>query len=172
MVRRNPEYERPKSRGQGVTTQTAGVELTLPDGKVLTKNREVRDKIQEILGIDRNQFTQIAMIAQGDFLKLLLADTRDRQAIFREIFETKYYQIFQDRLRKESSDLDSKCSARKSSILQYLGGIKCDGQNALLPEVNRAKEGKLLTDEVIVLLNKLLREDKEEQDTLNAPLAS
>ena len=167
MVRRNPEYERPKSRGQGVTTQTAGVELTLPDGKVLTKNREVRDKIQEILGIDRNQFTQIAMIAQGDFLKLLLADTRDRQAIFREIFETKYYQIFQDRLRKESSDLDSRCSARKSSILQYLGGIKCDGKNALLPEVNRAKEGKLLTDEVIVLLNKLLREDKEEQDTLN-----
>lgn len=166
-VRRNPEYERPKKTGQGVTTQTAGVELTLPDGKVVNKNREVRDKIQEILGIDRSQFTQIAMIAQGDFLKLLLADTRDRQAIFREIFETKYYQIFQDRLRKESSDLDSKCAARKSSILQYLGGIKCDGQNALLPEVNRAKEGKLLTDEVIVLLNKLLREDREEQDTLN-----
>ena len=68
----------------------------------MTKNREVRDKIQEILGIDRSQFTQIAMIAQGDFLKLLLADTRDRQTIFRQIFETKYYQIFQERLKKES----------------------------------------------------------------------
>ena len=167
MVRRNPEYERPKSRGQGVTTQTAGVELTLPDGKVMTKNREVRDKIQEILGIDRNQFTQIAMIAQGDFLKLLLADTRDRQAIFREIFETKYYQIFQDKLKRETADLDIKCSAKKSSIRQYLSGIKCDGNNPVSPEVDKAKEGKLLIDEVIILLNKLLREDKEEQDVLN-----
>ena len=166
LVRRNPEYERPKSRGQGFTTQKAGVELTLPNGKVMTKNNEVRDKIQEILGIDRNQFTQIAMIAQGDFLKLLLADTRDRQAIFRQIFETKYYQIFQDKLRKETSDLDSKCVSKKESIRQYLSGIKCDEKNAALPDVNKAKEWKLPTGEVIALLDRMLREDEEEQDAL------
>jgi DNA repair exonuclease SbcCD ATPase subunit len=80
-IRRNPEYDRPKKSGQGFTTQSAGAELTLPDGKVITKTNEVKDKIQEILGIDCNQFTQIAMIAQGDFLKLLLADTKNRQAI-------------------------------------------------------------------------------------------
>ena len=165
-VRRNPEYERPKTRGQGFTTQTAGVELTLPDGKVLTKNREVNEKIQEILGIDRSQFTQIAMIAQGDFLKLLLADTKERQAIFRQIFETKYYQIFQDRLRKETSELDRKCSDKKNSIRQYLSGIKCDEENAILPEVNKAKEGNLPIDEVIVLLERLLREDETEQEAL------
>ena len=167
LVRRNPEYERPKSRGQGFTTQKAGVELTLPNGKVMTKNNEVRDKIQEILGIDRNQFTQIAMIAQGDFLKLLLADTRDRQAIFRQIFETKYYQTFQDKLRKETSDLDSKCASKKESIRQYLSGIKCDEKNAALPEVNKAKEWKLPTGEVIALLDRMLCEDEEEQNVLN-----
>ena len=168
LVRRNPEYERPKkNRGQGFTTQKAGVELTLPNGNVMTKNNEVRDKIQEILGIDRNQFTQIAMIAQGDFLKLLLADTRDRQAIFRQIFETKYYQIFQDKLGKETSDLYSKCASKKESIRQYLSGIKCDEKNIALPEVNKAKEWKLPTDEVTALLDRMLREDEEEQDVLN-----
>ena len=167
-VQRNPEYDRPKSRGQGFTTQTAGVELTLPDGRVLTKNREVREKIQEILGIDCSQFTQIAMIAQGDFLKLLLADTKDRQAIFRQIFETKYFQLFQEKLKRETGDLDRKCSDKKNSILQYLSGIKCDGNNPVLPEVIRAKDGKLPIDEVIILLNRLLREDKEDQDALKA----
>lgn len=85
-VRRNPEYDRPKKNGKGFTTQKAGVELKLPDGNIITKNSDARDKIEEILGIDRDQFTQIAMIAQGDFLKLLLADTKDRQAIFRSLF--------------------------------------------------------------------------------------
>ena len=129
-IRRNPEYDRPKKIGEGLTSRKASVDLKLPDGNVLTKNAEVRDKIKEILGIDRSQFTQIAMIAQGDFLKLLLADTRDRQTIFRQIFETKYYQIFQERLKKEAGDLDDKCDDKKKSIRQYLGGtiLSIDGQ--------------------------------------------
>ena len=61
--------------------------------------------IIEILGLDRNQFLQIAMIAQGDFLKLLLADTKERQGIFREIFKTGYYQILQEKLKSESGKL-------------------------------------------------------------------
>ena len=77
-IKRNPEQDRPKKTGTGFTTRKAGAELLLPDGRVVTRNADVKAKIQEILGIDRNQFTQIAMIAQGDFLKLLLADTRER----------------------------------------------------------------------------------------------
>ncbi|HKK94887.1 MAG TPA: AAA family ATPase, partial [Anaerovoracaceae bacterium] len=82
-VKRNPEYERPKKSGDGVTTQKAEAELILPDGDVVTKQNEVNKAIIEIMGIDHKQFAQIAMIAQGDFLKLLLADTKDRQEIFR-----------------------------------------------------------------------------------------
>ena len=166
-IRRNPEYDRPKKTGKGFTSRKASVELTLPDGNTLTKNAEVRDKIKEILGIDRSQFTQIAMIAQGDFMKLLLADTRDRQAIFRQIFETKYYQIFQERLKKETGDLDDRCDDKKKSIRQYLGGIRCGAQSAYGTEVNRAKEGKMPTDEAISLLTELIREDEEAQKILN-----
>ena len=95
-VRRNPEYIRKKSRGTGETKQLAGAELKLPDGRVETKTTAVTNKIKEILGVDKEQFCQIAMIAQGDFLKLLLADTRDRQAHFREIFRTQIYETFQE----------------------------------------------------------------------------
>ena len=166
-VKRNPEYERPKKTGKGFTSQKASVELTLPDSRVpITKNDEVKEKIQEILGIDRNQFTQIAMLAQGDFLKLLLADTKDRQAIFRHIFNTGYYQVFQEKLKNEASALDKKCDEKKRSINQYLRGIKCDVQSNLLPEVKKAIEGNLLIEEVISLLNEIIDEDKDAQDIL------
>ena len=165
-VRRNPEYMRPRLRGEGFTTQKAEVELTLPGGKLVTKNNEVRDKIKEILGIDRSQFTQIAMIAQGDFLKLLLAGTKERQAIFRQIFETKYYQIFQEKLKKAAGDLDRDCADRKRSIKQYLSGIKCDERSAAFSKATKAREGQLPTDEVISLLSEMILEDKDAQETL------
>jgi exonuclease SbcC len=66
--------------------QRADAELVYPDGRVVTKTRDVTKAIQEIIGIDRSQFTQIAMIAQGDFLKLLLAPTEDRKKIIRQKF--------------------------------------------------------------------------------------
>ena len=87
-IRRNPDYERPAKRGSKMTVQKAEAELTLPDGRVITKNREVNEAVREILGVDREQFSQIAMIAQGDFLKLLFAPTEERKNIFRQIFKT------------------------------------------------------------------------------------
>jgi exonuclease SbcC len=70
-IRRNPDYERAKNRGEGTTKQAAGVELRLPDGRIVSKSREADKEIEAILGITREQFVQIAMIAQGEFLKLL-----------------------------------------------------------------------------------------------------
>ena len=95
QIRRNPEYLRPARRGGGQTLQRAEAELTLPDGRLVTRVREVNQAVKEIIGLDYQQFSQIAMIAQGDFLKLLLADTRERQGIFRDIFHTGPYQVFQ-----------------------------------------------------------------------------
>jgi len=82
IVRRNPEYERAKQHGGGMTYRPASVELLLPDGRKVTKKREANTEIETILGITREQFVQIAMIAQGEFLKLLLAKTEDRIEIF------------------------------------------------------------------------------------------
>ena len=79
-VRRNPEYLRPKSRGDGFTKQSAGAQLRYPDGKIVDKSKkEVNRAIEEIIGVDCKQFLQIAMIAQGDFRKVLLADTEERK---------------------------------------------------------------------------------------------
>ena len=72
-VKRNPEYMRPSKRGDGETKQTSNAELILPDGNIITRDKPVNEAVRNIIGVDRNQFAQIAMIAQGDFLKLLLA---------------------------------------------------------------------------------------------------
>ena len=89
-VKRNPEYERPARRGDGMTVQKADAQLTMPDGSIITKMKDVNQAVRDILGVDRKQFSQIAMISQGDFLKLLLADTKERQAIFQRLGAGKW----------------------------------------------------------------------------------
>ena len=57
----------------------------------ITDLKETNTKIRDILGIDKNQFAQIVMIAQGEFQKFLNASTKDRGEIFRKIFYTSLY---------------------------------------------------------------------------------
>ena len=108
-VRRNPEYTRPKTRGTGTTVQKADAELTMPDGRVITKTREVTAAVTEVIGVDRAQFSRIAMIAQGEFRRLLLAQTDERKAIFRQIFRTGKYLALQNRLKDDAAALEKTC---------------------------------------------------------------
>lgn len=162
-VKRNPEYDRPKSRGDGFTTQKAEALLQYPDGHVITKQRDVDNAIRDIMGINRSQFLQIAMIAQGDFLKLLLAPTEERKKIFRQIFRTQPYQDLQERLKRESGQLNEQCEAARSSIRQYIDGISCDENDVLRIEVEKAKNGVLPTNEVTELIGLLLTRDEEKK---------
>ena len=171
-VRRNPDYERPAKRGGGMTRQTADAELTCSDGRVITKVRDVNNAIREILGIDRNQFSQIAMIAQGDFLKLLLADTQDRQKIFREIFHTGTYQIFQDQVKEAASKLGRECEELRRSIDQYLRGTVADEDDVKAQELARAKEGKLPIAEALALLDWLVEQDEAGLDWIGGELST
>ena len=99
-VKRNPEYQRPKGRGSGYTTQKTDALLTYPDGRSpVTRAKDVTKAVTELIGLDRRQFTQIAMIAQGDFQKLLLAGTEERGEIFRQIFGTGLYRRIQEELK-------------------------------------------------------------------------
>lgn len=123
-VRRNPEYLRPAKRGEGFTPQKAEAVLTYPDGRIVTKVKEVTVAITELLGLDKNQFTQIAMIAQGDFLKLIMAKTEERSKIFREIFKTKPYLGIQDKLRTNANMLKLEYDDLYKSVAQYIKGIK------------------------------------------------
>ena len=165
-IRRNPEYERPKARGEGFTTQRAEVLLLRPDGDPVTKQGDVDKAIRDIMGIDRNQFLQIAMIAQGDFLKLLTASTAERITIFRQLFKTEMYQKLQRSLRDEANDLKAQCDAARSSIKQYIDGISCDENDVLSIEVRNAKDDGILTNDAIDLIERLLRQDEEKNAVL------
>ncbi|MCI7759873.1 MAG: SMC family ATPase [[Eubacterium] saphenum] len=166
-VRRNPEYERQKSRGEGTKTQKAEAELHLPDGSVITKQREVNEKIREIMGIDRKQFLQIAMIAQGDFLNLLLAPTEERIKIFRQIFKTDFYQDLQENLKNEAKKLSDRRLELERGIRQYVDGIAADENGELCEEILKAKSGLLTVSDTIELLEKLNASDNSCREELN-----
>ena len=166
-VRRNPAYERPKKRGGGTVTQPADAALTFPDGRVAAKIRDVNGAVRDILGIDRNQFSQIAMIAQGDFRRLLLADTRERQAIFRDLFKTGAYRDFQERLKTASSELNRQCAEARSGVRQYVKGIQCAETDALYPELLKVWGGTLPMSEAVPLAEKLIAQDKSAEADWN-----
>lgn len=172
LVRRNPEYERANKRGSGTTKQIANAEFIYPDGKVISKIKEVDHAVKSVMGIDRNQFCQIAMIAQGDFLKLLLAPTKERMEIFRHIFKTERFANLQDRLKREAGSLSDENAVIKRSIDQYINGIVCDADSVDLIEVEKAKNGNLTIEDTIVLLEKLISDDEETEAKLSEDKAA
>ena len=172
FVKRNPEYMRPTKKGNkdGETKQTANAELHTPDGRVYSKVKEVTARIEEILGINKDQFSQIAMLAQGDFLKLLLADTKDRQEIFRELFRTQLYQTLQYRLEDKRKDIYGQVQDGRKSVNQYIKGIQVDPDDVLSIEVEKAKKEELTSEAVIELLDKLTDQDSALKDKLDGEL--
>ena len=161
-IKRNPEYERQKVRGEGTTTEKANALLKLPNGKIITKLKEVNTAVEEILGLDRNQFSQIAMIAQGDFLKLLFASTDERKKIFQKLFKTKNYYVLQEKLKQESGKLAREYEAISNSIDQYVNSIVCKEDDDFLSKVNNDDE-KLPLHEVIVYLEELIKSDEKNE---------
>ncbi|MGI6492501.1 MAG: AAA family ATPase [Pelotomaculum sp.] len=124
-ITRNPRYERPKKSGDGMTTENPDAALQLPDGDIITGYRDVTAKVVELLGINYRQFKQIAMIAQGEFLQLLLADSKERGDIFRRVFNTELYQTAQSLLKDYEREAKKRCESNEQGILQYISGIVC-----------------------------------------------
>lgn len=121
---RNPEYRRPAKRGNGMTIEKARAELYFPDDRTpLTKIGEVDKKVCELLGLDHKQFTQIAMIAQGQFRKFLDTNTDERSKIFRDLFNTTFYQRVQEELKQAVSGKKAEYIELQRSAEQYLNSI-------------------------------------------------
>lgn len=165
-IKRNPEYIRPSKHGSGMTTQVADATLYLPNGEIITKVKNVTKAVEEILGINKEQFSQIAMIAQGDFLKLLHANTSERINIFRELFKTGKYQILEKKLDESRREILKCLEKEREGINQYIAGIKVDEDNVLSLKVDKAKKDELLTRDVLLLLEELIKEDKDENKKL------
>lgn len=167
-VRRNPEYERVKTRGQGTTRKAADAELVFFDGRPpVSKKGEVDKAIREIIGLTRQQFSQIALISQGDFRRLLQAGTKERQKIFRDIFHTGFYDLLQNRLKAETLSLLNQLKENARSIRQYTGEITCGEASGYRSELEKAREGELPSSDLVPLLEKLLDEDKAADERLN-----
>ena len=170
-VRRNPEYPRPKARGEGFTTEKADAALTYADGRPpVTKARDVNAAVLDILGLDYNQFCQIAMIAQGQFTKLLNASTKERSRIFRKLFRTQRYAKLQDRLQEESSRLNQQRLAQNTQLDSLLAGLQvapddpdADALAALCAQTEPAT--------ALTLLEELLQRQQAAQEAAAASLA-
>ena len=173
-VRRNPEYERPPLRKTSTNKPTAvkaDAVLTMPDGSVITKVKDVKAAIHDIIGLTREQFAQIAMISQGEFRRLLQASTPERQAIFRDIFGTKFYDTLQEKLKRRTGDLRAQRDQTVQSIRQYIEGMVCDADSPLSPQVKKATAEEPPTAEVMALFEAVLTEDNEAKTVLAAQLA-
>ena len=161
-VRRNPEYLRPKARGEGFTTEKADACLTYADGRPpVTRAKDVTAAVVDIIGLDYNQFSQIAMIAQGQFTRLLNASTEERSKIFRKLFRTQPYQRLQERLQAENAALTRQREEQSVRIGQLLSGLSWaegDADEAVLDELAPLCEagGQASPEAVLPLLDALL----------------
>ena len=125
-ITRSPKQKKRKARGEGFTEKDSEAELILPNGKVITKVKAVNEKIEEILGITKEQFKQIVMLPQGEFKKLLLANSVEREEIFRKIFNTYSFEKIQSLLKEKANKLSKERNLCKEKMKNYLEDIKGD----------------------------------------------
>lgn len=144
-IRRNPEYERPKLRGDGLTTQTADAELRMPEAAPITGTRDVDAAILELIGIDRSQFSQIVMIAQGDFRRLLSAGTKERAAILRKLFGTAPYDEFQKALKRRRDKLEDDSKTVRNRLLTLAPMISISDEAEVAEEGEEAGDAATST---------------------------
>lgn len=184
-IRRNPEYLRPKKRKSSkeagseetavalqFTKEKENAVLTYPDGRVLEGVREVNAALQELLGLDYQQFKKISMIAQGEFAKLLVATPKEKTKIFREIFGTGIYERFTQGLSVRSRKLYAKVMEHKAKLAEDVRLLGVDmGKSAWSEEIKERFARITATEnlhyeellEVLKLMEAEAEEGKQEQ---------
>lgn len=160
-VRRNPDYKITKTLKNGKIREQKvphSVELTLPDGTVFPEKKNATDaKIIEILGLTADQFSQIVMIAQGDFLKLLYTKSDERKMIFSKLFRTDIYWKIQENLRRKSMEMDERIQENDRAFEQEKSRIIPLPENEEIP-----------LDELVERLRERLKDALKEQNLRRA----
>ena len=176
-IRRNPAYMRPSKRGGGLTERKAEALLTMPDGNVITRRFDVDKAVCQILGVNRGQFMQIVMIAQGEFLRLLNAGTEERQKIFRDIFKTYNFKTLQDELRTVANAAERACEGQREMLAACISRIDCPPESPLSARAEEVKSGGAsedaieLVDAIICADKRLLSQLESGREELNKKLA-
>lgn len=174
IINRSPRQNRISKRKNKdgeytVTTEQATVTLIMPDGQPFKGNiKETNQKIVDIIGLDANQFTQIAMIAQGDFLKLLLASSKERKEIFGKIFNTRIYWLIEEELKRRANLVYISLEDNKKSIVRELEDVECINGSALAGQWE--EEGHFSesdSDRQLDLIKQIISEAKETEGKIN-----
>ena len=165
-IYRQLSYERPKQRGEGMTTEAEVIKFFCEGEKPVEGAKVVDDIVKDLLKIDFEQFKQIAMIAQGEFWKLLNVSTKDRTEILRTIFMTSAYQSMEYKLRDRKERSFSGRRDTENSIIQYFKGTKISEESKFLEEFESLKENAVKSssawniDDMLNILSKIISEDK------------
>ena len=127
-VRRNPEYRRPKKRGEGTVNESADAVFSCTEtGELVSGTEAVSRRVIELLGLNRNQFSQTVMIAQGDFMKILNAKSDERKKLFQKIFNTGFFEELQQKLKDMDRDCSAQAEKNKDAILSAFSRLMIDG---------------------------------------------
>ncbi|MDF2609734.1 MAG: sbcC [Lachnospiraceae bacterium] len=172
ILNRYPDQTR-KSERKGQAEQKKGAYIIMPDGTKIDGRNEVRAIIASILGgLGYDQFKQIAMLAQGEFLELLLADSDKRNEILQKVFNTEFYKKVAIRLRESESALRNECDDLEKSVLQYLDGIKTDENSVFYQSITELKSFKNINqvNEILELLGQIILEDSKIQSEISIDL--
>ena len=173
-IRRNPEYMRAGKRKNAdgkirLVKETSKVSLIMPYGKEFQgKKREVDQKIEQIIGLDAGQFTQIAMIAQGDFLRLLHAESKERKKIFSKIFQTQIYRDVQEQLKEQGKALYIQLKENEADIRREMERVDADGSKVQKVWEDLISQEMPSAEAVTETLGRILKEGKEAYETMEA----
>lgn len=159
-IRRVPEYERTKKTGEGTTKNIADAYLEYED-KIITGVKNVNDKIIELIGINAKQFKQISMLAQGEFIKILFAESKDRTEIFRKIFETNIYEQISTNLSILSTETKKDVDRLKTIFQTNTSNIRWIEKPVAIDLIDLKKITKLDIDEILNLIKKEIQTNKE-----------
>lgn len=173
-VHRVPAYVRQKKRGTGTMAANAEASLTMPDGRVVTKPQQVTKAITALLGVNLEQFKQIAMIAQGEFLSILLADSTQRSVIFRRVFDTGLYGDLQERLKALAADRQQACKAQDQYLAQLWDSVLCDPEGDLYDDFQqrRGADAVCALEDSMALLRSLTAEDDDRYQQISGEKAA
>ena len=167
VIRRSPAYMRPKQRGTGLVEEKPSAELTLPDGTVVA-DRSVNSRLVELLGLNREQFKQVSMIAQGEFRELLKADTDKRITLFRDLFNTANYNLLQDRLAQDAAQQKQRCEEQRQIIRDALRTVTYTVDEAHAEQLRALQEDRLPPAEADDLIAEYIAIDTKEEQQLQA----
>ncbi|MCR5736857.1 MAG: SMC family ATPase [Eubacterium sp.] len=166
-VYRQPTYERPKKSGTGTTTQAEVVALYEGSEAPLEGTKKVNARIRELLNIDEKQFKQIAMIAQGEFWKLLNATTDERTKILRTIFMTEDYNKIEFKLKEYMDQSQAEKKTMETTLNNELERIAVRKDSLLAENLSdfqaKAQESKSFWNikDILNLLQEIHEEDEE-----------